>query len=243
MPTHKILIVEDDASLRLGIRLLLERARYLVLETGSGLEALELAERHQPNLILLDLGLPDGDGLNVALELRRRPDTAWIPLAVLTGEAIYGSRAALLAKLSVGTIPKPVTAERLERDLSIMLKLGGRRGPRRFPRYPAQIPALCRLTGNGAGEAAFVRGMVRTVSEGGVMIELPDPVAKEKFLDLLFQLPVGQIAAAGKIVYSRYQSDETGDGCFGHGVQFVHIDPGELAAWRGLIMEKASIAR
>ena len=65
-----ILLVEDERKLRDLVRSYLERAGFTVLTTGSGAEALSLAASASPDLLVLDLGLPDVSGETVARELR-----------------------------------------------------------------------------------------------------------------------------------------------------------------------------
>jgi DNA-binding response OmpR family regulator len=82
--THTILVVEDEAKIRSLLRGYLERAGYSVLTTGSGAEALTMADSARPDLILLDLGLPDVAGETVAREVRRSGPT---PILILTAKA------------------------------------------------------------------------------------------------------------------------------------------------------------
>ncbi len=80
-----VLIVEDDLIARKFIRTSLQKAGCRVLEAGSGEEALELFDRHAPQVALLDLGLPGMDGLEVCRNLReRREDMA---ILILTGRS------------------------------------------------------------------------------------------------------------------------------------------------------------
>ena len=65
-----VLLVEDERKLRDLVRSYLERAGFTVLSTGSGAEALTLAASGSPDLVVLDLGLPDIPGETVARELR-----------------------------------------------------------------------------------------------------------------------------------------------------------------------------
>src|SRR5690625_3001831 len=71
----QILLVEDDPLLRGAFRLLLEDAGYIVREAGSASEAISAAQGDPPALILLDIGLPDRPGLDVARTLRTKPET------------------------------------------------------------------------------------------------------------------------------------------------------------------------
>lgn len=71
MPSPVVMIVEDEAHMRRFIRASLLNNNYRVVEAESGRSALDLATSHNPDLILLDLGLPDMDGLQVTESLRR----------------------------------------------------------------------------------------------------------------------------------------------------------------------------
>jgi DNA-binding response OmpR family regulator len=84
--THTILVVEDEAKIRSLLRGYLERAGYSVLTTGSGAEALSMASAAGPDLIVLDLGLPDVAGETVAREVRRSGPTPILILTARTGE-------------------------------------------------------------------------------------------------------------------------------------------------------------
>src|ERR1700753_502213 len=71
-----VLVVEDERKLRDFIRTYLERAGFTVLSTGSGAEAITMAAESVPDLVVLDLGLPDVPGETVAREGRGRPASA-----------------------------------------------------------------------------------------------------------------------------------------------------------------------
>ena len=70
MPTESILIVEDDAHLRDGLAYNLERAGYEVRCAGTAADGLEAARTASPDLVVLDLMLPDGSGMDVLAKLR-----------------------------------------------------------------------------------------------------------------------------------------------------------------------------
>jgi DNA-binding response OmpR family regulator len=81
-----VLVVEDERKLRDFIRSYLERAGYTVLSTSSGAEAITLAAQAAPDLVILDLGLPDVDGEAVARELRSRSEISILMLTAKAGE-------------------------------------------------------------------------------------------------------------------------------------------------------------
>jgi CheY-like chemotaxis protein len=81
---RKILIVDDEPELVRAVALRLNSAGYQTLSAADGLAATEMAFSHQPDLILLDIGLPIQDGYQVAAMLRTAERTAHIPIVFLT---------------------------------------------------------------------------------------------------------------------------------------------------------------
>lgn len=79
-----VLVVDDEPSIRRFLRHLLEQEGYDVLEAGSGREALLRAERENPDLVLLDLRLPDMTGFEILGELKKREETNHIPVVILS---------------------------------------------------------------------------------------------------------------------------------------------------------------
>ena len=84
-----VLVVEDEVKIRELLRSYLEREGLAVLTTGSGAEAITLVESASPDLVVLDLGLPDVPGETVAAEVRRRGAT---PILMLTAKATEEAR-------------------------------------------------------------------------------------------------------------------------------------------------------
>ncbi len=83
----KILVVDDEAKIVRLVRSYLEQSGFAVVEAGDGQTALIQARREKPDLVVLDLGLPGIDGLEVARILRRERDT---PIIMLTAHRGYG---------------------------------------------------------------------------------------------------------------------------------------------------------
>ena len=79
----RILHIEDDPASRLLVRKLLGAAGHEVIEATTGLEGIEIARRREPELILLDIALPQLDGYEVALRIRGIPDLAGVPRALV----------------------------------------------------------------------------------------------------------------------------------------------------------------
>jgi two-component system cell cycle response regulator DivK len=81
----RVLIVEDDLFLREAFRMMLEDGGYDVSEAESGVTALIAVQNSRPHLIVLDLGLPDRSGLDVARDITSDPANAEIVIVALTG--------------------------------------------------------------------------------------------------------------------------------------------------------------
>lgn len=84
---YKVLLVEDDENIRIMVGAMLESAGYRVIEAENGLSGLTLASSHMPDLILLDLGLPDMDGIDLLTQIRQKNLTPVIVLSARSDEA------------------------------------------------------------------------------------------------------------------------------------------------------------
>ncbi|MBI2263889.1 MAG: response regulator [Armatimonadetes bacterium] len=88
----RILVVEDAEDIRQILTLALDRAGYQVFPTASGFEGIEIASGVSPDLILLDLMLPDLDGFHVCRALKSNSLTRGIPVFMLTARSQRGDR-------------------------------------------------------------------------------------------------------------------------------------------------------
>ncbi|GAC1340131.1 MAG: hypothetical protein NVSMB29_08570 [Candidatus Dormibacteria bacterium] len=106
---HRVLYVEDDPTTFLMMeRLLARRPQVTVITAMQGSLAIELAREHRPELIVLDLHLPDMDGAEVLRNLRGDPRTASIPVVILTADATPRQRERLLEAGAHAYLIKPV---------------------------------------------------------------------------------------------------------------------------------------
>ncbi|HEX2081576.1 MAG TPA: response regulator [Longimicrobium sp.] len=112
-----VLLVEDSDAIRDAFTILLEDAGYTVLGAGTGQDALRLAGEHVPDLVLLDMGLPDTTGLEVVRQLKADAATAGIAVVAVTGRDEAADRRACLAAGCTAYIVKPVNTQKLVRDL------------------------------------------------------------------------------------------------------------------------------
>ena len=105
-----VLIIEDDRDFASVLSGIAHQKDYLCLAAGDGKSALQLAQKYQPSAILLDLGLPDIDGLKLLDMFKQDLNTRHIPVHVITGREVLGET---LTRGAVGFLHKPTTAEEL----------------------------------------------------------------------------------------------------------------------------------
>src|SRR6202789_1226086 len=117
-----VLVVEDERKLRDFIRSYLERAGFSVLSTGSGAEAITMARAAEPDLVVLDLGLPDLSGETVAAELRSMSP---IPIVMLTAKAAEEDRIRGLELGADDYVTKPFSPRELVLRVQAILRRGG----------------------------------------------------------------------------------------------------------------------
>ena len=103
----KILIVEDDADVRLGYQVILKANHYDTVFAGYALTAVSEARKHQPDLIILDLGLPDGNGFTVLERFRAVAELSLIPVIVVSARDIYGHKGRALRAGAKAFLQKP----------------------------------------------------------------------------------------------------------------------------------------
>ena len=118
----KILLVEDNELNRDMLRRRLERRGYAVAEAVDGLAGLAAAKASPPDLVLMDLRLPDVDGREVTRRLRSDPVTARVPVIALTAHAMEGDREAALEAGCDDYDTKPVDLARLVGKIEALLR-------------------------------------------------------------------------------------------------------------------------
>jgi len=175
-PGGRILVVEDETSISEPFAEALRRAGFDPVVTRTAAGALELAEEVEPDLVMLDLSLPDGDGRDVCRELRRRSD---VPIVMLTARGTEMDRIVGLELGADDYVVKPFSAREVVSRIRAVLR-------RSAPREAA-----------GAGEKPMTIGELtldpaaRTATLAGAELEL-----SRKEFDLLAEL----MRHAGRVV-------------------------------------------
>jgi DNA-binding response OmpR family regulator len=164
-----VLVVEDERKLRDLVRSYLERAGFTVLSTDSGAEAITMALTSAPDLVILDLGLPDVPGEAVARELRAGSVTGTTPILMLTAKSAEEDRIRGLELGADDYVTKPFSPRELVLRVQAILRRGA-------------PPAAQGIASYGGGELvidepqrlATVRGtaIALTPTEWGVLVAL-----------------------------------------------------------------------
>ncbi len=117
-----ILYVEDDPVNRLLVQRVLASEGYKMLEAEDGLSGIEAARHQRPDLILLDVNIPNMNGYAVSTRLKSLPETRDIPVIALTANVMEGDRSRALAAGCDGYIPKPIDVDALPQQVAAFLK-------------------------------------------------------------------------------------------------------------------------
>jgi two-component system cell cycle response regulator DivK len=110
---ERILVVEDNEKNMKLFRDVLAAVGYRTLEATTGRDAVDLATEHTPDLVLMDIQLPDLDGVQALQRLRADARTETIPVVALTAQAMRGDRERFLAAGFDGYVSKPVNVRDL----------------------------------------------------------------------------------------------------------------------------------
>jgi DNA-binding response OmpR family regulator len=121
MSNKRILVVEDDADVRLGYHVLLKAHHYDTAFAADGMSAMAEIRKQEPDLIVLDLGLPVGDGFVVMDRLRANTHLAVIPVIVVSARDVRANEARALAAGAKAFLQKPWKDEDLLAKISHLL--------------------------------------------------------------------------------------------------------------------------
>jgi DNA-binding response OmpR family regulator len=190
-----VVVVEDDARIRVGLARSLAALGYAVRDTGTGLDGLSLVVENQPDAVLLDLGLPDIDGLDLLRMIRA---VSAIPVVVITARDDDDQIVRTLDAGADDYIVKPFSTRQVD----------------------ARVRAVLRRTRPAGAEAAIVVGALtidpasRVVTLRGHELEL-----NRKEFDLLHALAI----RSGRVVTKRQLLAEVWDQPYGGGDKTVDV--------------------
>ena len=187
---HQVLLVEDEPGIRGVVRLMLQSANYRVVEADTAARAEIEARTHRPDLLIVDLGLPDGDGLDVIRRVR-----AWspVPIIVLSARTMEEQKVAALDAGADDYVAKPFGSPELLARVRAAL--------RRSVRSDAAMAQLC----IGHAEVDLTRRTAR--SAGGELHLTP---LEYRVLECLARNP-GMIVTQRQLLREAWGPDRAGD--------------------------------
>jgi two-component system cell cycle response regulator DivK len=112
-PLRPLVLVVDDVAYNRDILVQNLEDEFALREAADGLAGLRIALEEQPDVILMDLRLPDVDGFEITQRLRKDPRTAWIPIVAVTAHAMAGADVVALASGCDDYLAKPLDEELL----------------------------------------------------------------------------------------------------------------------------------
>jgi two-component system response regulator ResD len=119
MANHRVLVVDDVADIRHFVKAALEPEGYEVIEAANGVQALEIFNKEEPSLVILDLSIGQPDGFEVCREIRK---SSTVPIIMLTSHVLEMDEAMCLAAGADDYITKPVSARILSLRVSTQIR-------------------------------------------------------------------------------------------------------------------------
>ncbi len=148
---HRILVIEDEAAIREVLRVILEREGYRTIDAENAARAQIEARNHKPDLLIVDLGLPDGEGIDL---IRRIRTWSAVPIVVLSARALEQQKIAALDAGADDYVTKPFSSP----ELLARVRVGLRRNARTTEGYAplafggARVDLVARQARDAQGE-------------------------------------------------------------------------------------------
>jgi two-component system cell cycle response regulator DivK len=118
----RILYIEDNTANRLLVKRILMAEDHVVLEAENGVQGIRVAQAESPDLILVDINMPDMDGYEVTARLRQIPALGKVPIVALTANVLRGDRERSLQAGCDGYIQKPLDVDMLPSQVEALLR-------------------------------------------------------------------------------------------------------------------------
>lgn len=119
---NQVLYIEDNFENRVLVRRILAAEGYDVLEAAEAEQGLEIARREKPDLVMIDINLPQLDGLTLTSMMKADPDLGHIPIVAVTANVMKGDRERTLAAGCDGYIQKPIDIDDFPRQVARYLQ-------------------------------------------------------------------------------------------------------------------------
>ncbi|NPV85969.1 MAG: response regulator [Anaerolineae bacterium] len=127
-----VMYVEDDLGNRVLVRRILQSEGYKVIEAENASQALFMLEKEQPDIILMDINMPDVDGYTLTTRLKTMPKIQNIPIIAVSAKVLKGDREKAIAAGCNGYIEKPINVDTLSQIINQYIH-EAKHGRRNFP--------------------------------------------------------------------------------------------------------------
>ncbi len=117
----KVLIIEDNEQNMYMVTYLLENTGYEVIQSFNGIDGIEKARQTHPDIILLDIQLPEMNGYEIAGELKKKKELSGIPIIAVTSYAMLGDKEKALEAGATGYIEKPIDPDTFISQMEVFL--------------------------------------------------------------------------------------------------------------------------
>ena len=227
--TKKILIVEDVQMFVQLQKTLLNRQDFTLLTARSGQGALDAARQEKPDLILLDLYMPDMNGYDVCRELKSDPATEHIPILIITADDAEEFREMCIEAGCDGHLTKPIRKDTFIPAIESHLQIP----PRRHSRVMIRIP--CTVT----DEDGEKEGIIHTLTPKGAFIETVPSCVPGDIVNIEFTLDDtgAKLSLQAAVRWARKMDDSHPDGS---GCEFMDIGPEELESIRSYLAPRSN---
>lgn len=121
-PKKKVLVVEDNPMNMILVKEILTANGFEVIEAYNGHDAIKRVSEERPDLILMDLNLPEMDGVTATKILKSNTPSKDIPIVAITASAMKGDEEKILAEGFDGYIAKPIDMKRFMKDIALFIK-------------------------------------------------------------------------------------------------------------------------
>jgi len=225
-PKPTLLIVDEIRWFReLGESFLARTGR--VISCGSTDQALEIARRDRPDVVITDLDIPGKDGVELCTAIRRDPLLAYTPVVIVTGSREPDDHARAIRAGATDVLAKPLTRRAL---IESVARLTRYEKPQGRPRVDVAAPVRIRDRDQW--------GTLRNVSRGGAFIETTTALPNRREISLEFKLPETQrtVRPTAQVVWTRPGNSP---GSVGQGLRFLSLDRTSLHALEDFVFDNA----
>lgn len=115
---RRILYIEDNTDNRMLVKRILSAEGYILEEASNAKDGIRMATQNPPDLILMDISMPDMDGLTATQELRAMPALDHVPIIAVTANVMKGDREETLRAGCDAYIPKPIDVDRFSEQIN-----------------------------------------------------------------------------------------------------------------------------